>query len=513
MSPANELWMTVVSATLGVAMACWALSVSRRAWRMHQRPQDMAMQVTAGVWLLQLVTVTSLQTAAGVQPFIGAAAHYVEQVGLQAIVVSLGFFMLSTAGVTRSGVYLLLVALGLLGLAALHWQPWLLVETFARFSRSSVYPVWISINLLAGALVTLAVARQVNKTHSQASWLALSACLLGLGWCVEQLILGAAGQRVGLIVHPMYALLLLVVWRMSSRVGGGASSGGTASEFSPDFPRSVNMDLVSDFGPAGDAAAVAVAHERRRIGQDLHDGVASQLVNILSSLDVKTPHQQAVALAIEQCLVDLRMTVDALDSGNDSVLDALGRLRYRVQHSLDKLGVRMSWRVELRDELEAVRGEAAQHALRIAQEALANVMLHAQASAVEVVCRFVPESSMMVLEVRDNGRGIPRRTEDRAAQSGGQRSGKGLASMRQRAKTLGGDLSVSSKQGAGTRVRLTLPLETLQDRHKPGKNVEDSTLAMHETAAFYGVNGLDGVTPMHPVQLTPEKNSMATTVV
>ena len=470
----TALGFTMVSATLGIVMACWALTESRRAWRRHQRPQDMAMQVTAGIWLLHLVTVTGLQLAATLQPPLMVAALYVEYVGLQAMVVSVGFFLLSVSGVTRSAVYLLLAAQASLGVAALHWQPWLLAETFTRFSRSPSYPVWVIINLLAAALVTLAVGRQVQKSHSMAGWLALSACLMGLGLSADQLILGGEGQRVGLLAHTMYASLLLVVWQMSARADPSVSANGRVPEFAADFPRTANMELLSDFGPSPDVAAMAVAHERRRIGQDLHDGVASQLVNILSSLDVKTQQQQAIALAIEQCLVDLKMTVDALDSVNDNVLDALGRLRYRVQHSLDKLGIQMSWRVEVRDELEAVRGEAAQHALRIAQEALANVMLHARASAVEVVCRFVPESTMMVLEVRDNGRGIPRRKEDRPLEEGAHRSGKGLASMRHRAQTLGGELSVSSKLGAGTRVRLTLPLAALRERRPHAENFENT---------------------------------------
>lgn len=479
MSAAFFLWLSVASAALGIAMACWALAVSRRAWRRHQHPQDMAMQVAAGIWLLHLATVTGLQLAATLQPPLLVVASYAEHVGLQAMLVSVGVLLLSVAGVTRPAVYLLLTSLGLLGLITLHWPPWLLAETFARFAQSAVYPVWVTLNLLAAVLVTLAVARKLRQTHNMAGWLALSACLLGLGLCADQLILGQSGQRVGPLSHTMYALFLLMVWRCAPHPGAPALNAGSATGFAADFPRSANLELLSDFGPPLDAAAMAVAHERRRIGQDLHDGVASQLVNVLSALDFKNPQQHAVALAIEQCLVDLKMTVDALDSGNDNVLDALGRLRYRVQHSLDKLGIRMSWRVEIREELEAVRGETAQHALRIAQEALANVMLHARASAVEVVCRYVPERSMMVLEVRDNGRGIPRRKEDRPPESGTQRSGKGLASMRHRAKTVGGELSVSSKLGAGTRVRLTLPLAaTLQSRTETFEHTRPMTPGM-----------------------------------
>ena len=171
-----------------------------------------------------------------------------------------------------------------------------------------------------------------------------------------------------------------------------------------------------------------------------------------------------MALALEKCLIDLKMTVDILDASSDNVLDLLGRLRYRIQHSLDKLGIQMFWRVQVRGELAAVRGEVALHTLRIAQESLSNVMIHAHASAVEVVCRYVDDTGMLLLEIRDNGRGIGRRVDgnvERESQSDEESTlflGKGLANMRNRAKSVGGELTISSKLGAGTRVRLQLPL-------------------------------------------------------
>jgi len=239
---------------------------------------------------------------------------------------------------------------------------------------------------------------------------------------------------------------LMVIWHLVTQ---RVESPETRSASMHDFQRSTGFEPLTGFGPAHDAAVVAL--ERRRIAQDLHDGVGSQIVNILSSLDSHAPQQQAVALALEQCLVDLKMTVDAIDSADDNVLEALGRLRYRIQHSLDKLGIRMVWKVDICDELEAVRGVPAQQVLRIAQESLSNVMRHAHASAVEVVCRFVPETRQMVLEVRDNGAGITRGKE-------GRPSGKGLEGMRRRAQGIGGELVISSKTGSGTRVRLVLPL-------------------------------------------------------
>ena len=139
-------------------------------------------------------------------------------------------------------------------------------------------------------------------------------------------------------------------------------------------------------------------------------------------------------------------TTDAADAG--CLTEALERLRAQVQPSVDKLGIHLSWRVEQREEFQALTGPVARQALHIAQEGLANVVQHARASRAEVVCRYVPEHGTLVMEVRDNGRGMHKQHGARA----------GLKSMRRAAERLGGDLSLASKQGAGTRVRLTLAL-------------------------------------------------------
>jgi signal transduction histidine kinase len=85
---------------------------------------------------------------------------------------------------------------------------------------------------------------------------------------------------------------------------------------------------------------------------------------------------------------------------------------------------------------------------RIAQEALHNIVKHAEATRVDLslTCR----GAEVVLEVRDNGRGF-----DPAGDFPGHL---GLKSMRERALRAGGLLSVRSSPGAGTTVRAVVPL-------------------------------------------------------
>jgi len=87
-------------------------------------------------------------------------------------------------------------------------------------------------------------------------------------------------------------------------------------------------------------------------------------------------------------------------------------------------------------------------ALRIVQEAVANVRRHAGATRCEV--RLQTDAGNLILEIVDDGRGMPVETS----------GGIGLASMHERARELGGSLQVGPGSGGGTRVHARLPLAT-----------------------------------------------------
>jgi signal transduction histidine kinase len=93
--------------------------------------------------------------------------------------------------------------------------------------------------------------------------------------------------------------------------------------------------------------------------------------------------------------------------------------------------------------------EAQQAVFRIAQEALHNALRHAGASRIDV--DLVSRNGNVVLSVTDDGRGFDSGT---AAEENRRL---GLASMRERARSVGARLSVTSTPGAGTTVRLAVP--------------------------------------------------------
>jgi signal transduction histidine kinase len=423
--------LALASTIAGCLLAMLALWGSSTSWGRDRKLIDGAMSVAALAWAGHLLLESAVQFAG-----ISGPGVYARDAVLQLLIVAVSFFLLTTAGLPQRWTYGLLAVQVLASAVALHWHHG------GGAGPPQAHTAWVAINFLSATGFTMAVAWRVYLKRELRGWLALSGGLIGLGVSVDHVLAADEAVRVLMLSQYFYAAFLLVVWHLVTQ--------RTSADEPPSFASS-GFYLATDSGAGPDLAASAVAGERRRIAQDLHDGVGSQIVNILSSLDSRAPSQQAVALALENCLLDLKITVDAIDSADDSVPEALGRLRYRVQHSLDKLGIRMDWKVELCAELETIRGEPARQALRIAQESICNVMRHAEASAVEVLCRFLPSPDRLMLEVRDNGCGI-------AGGLSGQASGKGFTSMHRRARAVGGELLISSRRGAGTRVRFVLPL-------------------------------------------------------
>src|SRR5271154_1233460 len=92
---------------------------------------------------------------------------------------------------------------------------------------------------------------------------------------------------------------------------------------------------------------------------------------------------------------------------------------------------------------------------RIAVEALRNAFRHAQARQVEVEIRY--DDEQFRLRVRDDGKGMDPAVLAKQARSGHY----GLPGIRERAKLIGGSLTVWSEVDAGTEVELTIPAPTI----------------------------------------------------
>lgn len=198
-----------------------------------------------------------------------------------------------------------------------------------------------------------------------------------------------------------------------------------------------------------------VVSERARLAAEIHDTLAQGFTSVIAltqaeRLRLATSGDDAPRLALvedtaRENLAEARALVAAFTPVNlqeASLSQALRRLAVRFTH---ETGVPVRWEGD--EDGPVVPTGTAVVLLRTAQEALANVRRHAGAS--QVVLRFALDP-VPTVEVSDDGVGFE------TGQAAVPR-GFGLAGMRTRVEDAGGELSVDSVPGHGTRVRVSLP--------------------------------------------------------
>ncbi|SOH93974.1 Signal transduction histidine kinase [Monaibacterium marinum] len=190
----------------------------------------------------------------------------------------------------------------------------------------------------------------------------------------------------------------------------------------------------------------AVADERQRIMLDLHDGVGGQLVNALAYMESTQTTDLTLRDALEEALRDLSLMIDSMTpSGDVSVL--LGMLRGRLEPLLAQHGLVFNWQIEDDPVMPDPGPSQNLRLMRIAQEAITNVVKHANATSITVA---TDRTSLMI---SDDGVGFDVHA---ALARAGQAGGFGLPGMQRRAKSIGAQLDIRSC-GNGTELILTWP--------------------------------------------------------
>jgi len=209
---------------------------------------------------------------------------------------------------------------------------------------------------------------------------------------------------------------------------------------------------------------LSVVEERNRIARDLHDAVSQKLFSIrLTAEAAVTNMPRDPAKAAADLATVRRLAAEAAEEVSAIVVG----LR-PADLAGDGLDVALRKQTELLDRVHAarvrftgsaiprLRTEREQSLYRIAQEALHNALRHATPAHVDV--RLATRNGLVVLEVVDDGSGFDPET------AGGAARRLGLASMRDRARAAGGRLTVRSRRGGGTSVRVEVPCSAASGR-------------------------------------------------
>ena len=211
--------------------------------------------------------------------------------------------------------------------------------------------------------------------------------------------------------------------------------------------------LTTDLQHSREQLVAAREEERRRLRRDLHDGLGPQLASQILTLTAASKLLRQDADAAEALLLDarrhaqsavtdIRRVIYDLRPPSLDDLGLLGALREHVGH-YEASGVHIA--IQTPGTLPPLSAAVEAACFRIAQEALTNVMRHAQAHNCVVILAL---EDTLRLEVIDDGCGVPEE----------HHAGVGLTSMRERAAEVGGICAIEAAPGGGTRVQARLPL-------------------------------------------------------
>ncbi|PAP76406.1 sensor histidine kinase [Rubrivirga marina] len=197
-----------------------------------------------------------------------------------------------------------------------------------------------------------------------------------------------------------------------------------------------------------------VERTRRRIADDLHDGIGSKISSVALRLDMvgrtaALPDAARDTLATlsstaRSVVGDLRDTVWLVDAEHDDLASVVSRMEQFAVATLDRRGT-----VEAPAEVppRTLSMEARRDLYLLFTEALHNAVRHAEADRVDV--RIEADAERVAFAVEDDGTGFDPATAE---------AGRGLTTMRRRAEALGGAVSWTPREGGGTAVRFEADL-------------------------------------------------------
>ena len=206
----------------------------------------------------------------------------------------------------------------------------------------------------------------------------------------------------------------------------------------------------------------AQEEERMRVARELHDelgqalsSTAIQIALARRKLD-EDPGQASSHLGQAESILNTstEQMYDLISGLRPSILDDLGlqaALRALMKRMLDPQGI--DYELEMACPQEKLTPEIETVLYRVFQEALTNVVRHAQASSIQL--RFRCLNGSIEGELVDDGIGFE---QVDFTHDGADARGLGLLGMRERIEPFGGSVDVQSKQGEGTRVLVYIPL-------------------------------------------------------
>jgi two-component system sensor histidine kinase UhpB len=330
------------------------------------------------------------------------------------------------------------------------WRPHL--KPLKRSTNSLIgQVVAVNVLLVVTTLFAATAAASMNlRTDDQRSQFALLALTIVLVLLVNMLMIQRRFTPLERLIERIEAI---DPQQPATFDAADAGSGSDEVERLASSFRRLLGRIEGERRRSGRLALRAQEEERRRLARDLHDEVNQALTAIL--LRLQAVSQDAQPEVAEELAEVRRLVNQAMDELlrlarelRPTALDDHGlysAIEGQVRRFSSQTGIATDLRTH--GEPAALDPDREIAVFRIAQEALANVARHADASRVDIDLGRIGDRGVE-LTVRDDGRGFAT-----SRISGGL----GLNGMAERARLVGGELAIDSRPGGGTAVSLRVP--------------------------------------------------------
>lgn len=338
--------------------------------------------------------------------------------------------------------------------AAMALSSTLAVMSFA-FAVPMLWTAGLAVMVPVGVLSLLIIVRAALRGRGRFGWLLVVAASIAVGAGIYDLgfvRLGhSTGLRFSITPHAIFVFVLIMAGLVAERYSRSVADYRALNANLSQRVAEREQQLHQAFGALQvQQQEQAVLTERQRIMREIHDGVGSQLVGLLSMVSQRGTDPAVLEEHVKQALDEMRMAVDSLQPVHGDLIAVLATLRYRLQPRLQAAGVQVRWDVSQLPQLPQLSPQSVLQVQRILLEAFTNVLKHARATEVAVQARWEEgDTPAVVLSLTDNGQGLPE-----VPVAGGH----GVANMQSRAAAIGAVLRVEGGPAGGTRVVLHWPI-------------------------------------------------------
>ena len=271
-------------------------------------------------------------------------------------------------------------------------------------------------------------------------------------------LLWGLGLEVGLPLILVYAVIYYLLAAFIAIMLEAIAARKESQKQQAELQQEVDQRMQVEEALRKSEMEKAVAAERNRLARELHDSVTQSLYSLTllaaagqrmiqaNDLQQIAGNQIRLGEIAQQALQEMRLLVYELRPLALESEGLIGALEQRLETVERRAGIQA--RVLVEGEVELTPNQE-EELYGIAQEALNNALKHAGASQVVLSVRATEES--VALEVTDDGQGF-----DLAEAR--DKGGLGLISMQERADQIGGQLTIHSAPGEGTRVGVSVQL-------------------------------------------------------